>query len=323
MGGTLSPGLITPSDLESAIRHVKLYLLTQRPGFRLVHEDLSVYYTDHLTSYFCTADSLFMHLKVPIAETNTLYEIYQASVFPVPIQTANPSSVGYTAVTNVSPYFAVDVSRNSYIELTQSDYASCQGDALVTCPFALPHRLRPAYSCTAVLFFHQDRLFTDKCHTSVYPHDPIPTHITESAPSTFYITSPESSVYKTVCPGHSLQAFPACAFCSVTIPCGCTLHVDKLSLTPPIIDCDPNIESLSVLHTINYAVVLHFGFPAHSYHSFSLSNVSVKLDIPDMSAYVKRFTDLSKQEKSSALDLKKLSAAIQAKSTKYHNPEPR
>jgi len=80
-------------------------------------------------------------------------------------------------------------------------------------------------------------------------------------------------------------------------------------ITPLLTGCTTS-ESLEIQHPINYALFLSFDFNPDQYDALKLLNISVTLDIPDITTSVKNFTDLNTKMISDGLKLETVSEAI-------------
>ena len=81
---TLAPGiipteLVSPSDVRSALDKVKTNLYLNNRSFKVVHDDVSFYMQNHVSSY--TKNNIYIHMQVPISDNDIIYEIYQTNVF--------------------------------------------------------------------------------------------------------------------------------------------------------------------------------------------------------------------------------------------------
>ena len=245
--GIVSPQLVPPRVLRNSLEAISKAISKSYPGYQLVHTDPNFYYTSRLATTVYTDNHLLVHVKVPFSRESSLYSLYQTTAFPIPIQTNDPSSVGYTVADPISPYIAISPDKNSYFELSNSEFSLCTGEQLLICQYdhVLVHR--PQYSCTAAIFFHQDEIFTQVCSPKLFPNSDIPDNILPIGQGKYLVTSTTNN-YRMTCTDQTIHSLPSLAYAQVSVPCGCTLTVNHLTVAPPVSSCN---EKLQVLQTFN------------------------------------------------------------------------
>ena len=320
MQGYLSPAILPPFDLQTTLDRAAKHIPLKYPGFTLLHQDLAFYFNHHLASFMYTDEQLIIHVMAPFSKEEAIFDIYRVFSYPIPIHPAETESLGYTQVKDLPEYIAVNAARNTYVELSQAQMSTCTDTDLISCPFDHVFVTRPYFTCAAVILFNQDDQFEDTCNTAVVTHSPVPNNIIPLTQGSYLITT-HTSMYKIACPGFSIQSFPARAYAQVSVPCGCSLHVAEMMVTPPVSDCDKNLTSFETLHPINYPVFLSFGFKPHQFSSLNISETPVKLDVPNITEYVTKFKDLSRKAKQGTLDLETVSEAIRSDRESYSKYE--
>lgn len=309
MRGSLSYHLVPPTVLQEKLNYIQETLDDKYPGHMLVHTDITYYYNGHhLAHYTYTESHILVHIQVPFAMENSLYNLYSVKTFPVPINTSDPSSKGYTTIPNLQAYIATSPDGYKYTELNNVEFSMCHGTQLISCPMVHIIRRRPAYTCTASIFYHDVPSFMSSCAPIVYPDAPIPTTVHSVGPNTFLVTTNRSE-YEFSCQGQFLEKQRGLAYAILSVPCACTLYLGDISVTPPLTDCLEG-KTFSVSHPINYALFLSFDFDPSQYEALKLSNSSVVMDIPDITNYVKNFTDISDNMVKDGLRLDMVSDAI-------------
>ena len=84
--GILSSDIISPSDLKRSLNIIRDKLPR---GYELATHDLCFYYNNHLAFFQYTDKHLYLNLKIPLVQSNFLFDIYQIEVVPVPIDQAS------------------------------------------------------------------------------------------------------------------------------------------------------------------------------------------------------------------------------------------
>ena len=103
-------------------------------------------------------------------------------------------NTGYTIVTNTADFIAIDNSKNSYIEISNDIFITCQGQSLLKCPVVLPIMHRPYFTCTASLFLQQDSESHKTCDIKININQPVSTKIFSTQPG-HYLISTQSNQY--------------------------------------------------------------------------------------------------------------------------------
>ncbi len=102
----LSPILIDHDTLTRALQTVHDTLKTNHPDFEIVHKQTRYYYHSANVLYAGQPEQILVMIEIPIASTNTKFNLYHILTFPVPF---NDSSLHGTRVTNL-------LSQDSYCQ---------------------------------------------------------------------------------------------------------------------------------------------------------------------------------------------------------------
>ncbi len=193
--GRLSHRLVSPSKLKYALVAVRDRLALTHPFHRVIHDNLQLYYSQHLASFSIHPTHVYVHLRVPIAHVDAIFHLYDVETTPVPVQTYHGQAhSGYTVLTNVNPHFAISVSGNSYLEPTSFDLRACTSDSFILCSHPIPLHELSSPSCTSSLFIsHWDHI-QDQCHFNVISGRPVPAAAITLQPGSYLI-----STYISIC----------------------------------------------------------------------------------------------------------------------------
>ena len=251
-GGSISSTLLPPEALSHAIAQVKAKLNMYYPNFQITHPQNDYYYASPQFLFARKHLSLYLTIKIPIHTVPTPFQVYQIALFPVP---ANSSSNHATLLTDIPQYWAISLDNQHFSPLTQSQWETCSGPPMLkNCPFQLP--LRPASnpSCTSSLFFQQKTHIKTNCKFHFIPNVVKP-DVHPLSDGTIIITNIS---HLTLHCSQQIHTVPGCQFCSMRIPCQCSIKTDYVHLPQTLHNCQGNSTSVSLLHPLNLALVQHF-----------------------------------------------------------------
>ena len=75
--------LVSPSDVRSALHNAHRKLHLDNRSFKMVYDDISFYMQNHVNSYTYTQNYIYIHMLIPIADNEIIYDLYQTNVFPI------------------------------------------------------------------------------------------------------------------------------------------------------------------------------------------------------------------------------------------------
>ena len=314
--GLLSPHLVPPPILKSALDKVDKSITRKYPLHRMVHNDLAQYYLgNHVVQFAHLDNHIIIHVNVPFALEASIFDLYGVSSFEVPLKPHETNSTGYTTLPELADYIAISPDKVRYIEYSAAQFALCKGK-LAVCPTVPVIRRRPHNTCTSGIFFENSSEFVKDCKPKVFPHREISDRIISRDPHNFLVTT-SASHYRMSCRNMGLSLYPCTSYMSIKVPCGCTLYVGSLHVTPSVTDCSDNNAEVELSYPINYAIYLSFEYSPKEYPSVKISNTPIQLDVPDISAYVKNFSDINDHMAHSGLELNTVAQAVQQTRTTY------
>ena len=317
--GQLSPSLVHPRDLKQALIKVRRRIKAQHPTYDFVHRDLAYYYEHHLTLFTYTPQSLYLCLSVPFTNQIAQFDLFKVHTFPVPLQTSNHTTPGFTVLDTEFALFAIDPSHQTFIQLPPGALDACQPGRLVQCSQPMFRFSYPSQTCLSALFSGHPTDIIRLCSFQLYPHLHPPPRIFPVGKAEYLFVAPHPH-FQTICQGRELQSYSDCRFCHIQLPCGCTLLFEDQQLSPSLSDCSPDLSMLVTLHTINLALLQHLDFAVTEFSPDSLTNHSVTLHFPNITDYVHRFTDIDHNDPNLSLDLHQLADAIHTHRTTYYKP---
>ena len=325
--GRISPHFITPDRLKDDLLQVDRQIKMINAEYSVIHLDLAYYYTGkHLCSFTYTTDTLIIHLLVPFVKPNSLYDIYLASSFPIPLQAGVPKSKGYSILPKVAYVLAISPAKDKYIELTYIQFQLCSDpqSKLISCPYSQVIRKRGenlSLTCTAAVFFQDNTRVLQLCNPLIYPHDPVPTNIINISQNKFIVTTAEDT-YSMSCTNQDLSVHDSMPIVIIDIPCTCRLWLEDMSVSPGVADCLTSSLQVTVRHPLNLYMFLSMNYDSQKYSPLELSENPRVLDLPDISAYVANFSDIDSKISKAGLDLSQVMDAVKTARTTYDKPLP-
>ena len=303
--GKLSHLLISPGTIKRALQDIKDLLATNNLPYSVVYSDVGFYYDSLITSYSYTRTHVYIHISVPVANIPAQYALYDISVMPVPLQTnGNSSGTGYTVIQNMPHVLALNERDGCFMELSETQLAKCSGRHTLTCNEVFPRRLLDSQSCASALLFNDIHMITSLCSFNIFPQRSVPTQFLQVNTSSFLVSTEHKS-YQLSCMDQSVRTVSGCSFCVLRVPCRCTLHVGPYALAASSSACNDSKPLVVKEHTINYAVLAHFGLPKLHFTPTSLSKVPVVLSLPNISIHTTLNFAETQMEKANGIDLAK------------------
>ena len=117
-----------------------------------------------------------------------------------------------------------------------------------------------------------------------------------------YLITTNLDSYQLKCAQQVLQK-PACPFCQVTIPCGCSLKLGTLQAPAPLAQCHNHLINHVVAYSVNWGVVQTLKIPHFDKDIFYDNDTTSTFKLPDFSHSMHRFEDLVHEELQQGLDL--------------------
>ena len=120
--GLLSPSLIKPEMLASAIGEIQDMLVKQYPNCRLAVKDITFYYKQASFSVIREDNKMLITIEFPIASAET-FQLFKVYAFPIPV---NHTSQHGTKLTHVPGYIAITDNEQFYTTLLNNEISYCK-----------------------------------------------------------------------------------------------------------------------------------------------------------------------------------------------------
>jgi hypothetical protein len=289
-----------------------------------VFDEIDMYYRNGFKALTYNNDFIFISIDVPVADKAVYFHIFDVFSFAVPTQMGQSSSdKTVTMVTNVVDVIAVDFSGEITIDISAKQLATCSGSPFLTCDTALPYIKPPRTTCTAALFRNVPDLIRKVCKFRIYSDLVLPSTLTHTSGNKFIIQTSKPS-YMLVSRDNQgnlqVKNVPACRQCEIRLPCEASILVDNLQYDSPLSpNCFNSTKMLSVQHSVNSAMLLHFNFsqlePLQNKSGFIHS-----IDVPDMEQSISQFKDISQLDRQYGLELDKVIKSVSSDTPTMYNP---
>ena len=243
--GSLSPFLVPPDILVSTLTHVGTVLGEQYPGFHVVHKQPNYYYNNPHYLYRRAGNSIYVTLKIPVATRQGMLTYYAIRVLPVRV---NDTTTIATVLTGMPNYFAISMDGPYHTTFTDRDLSQCSGHALRHCPYEVPLSPITYTTCTYSLFTDSTTMIVQSCNFQVVAGLVQP-DLRELSPGTILITNTSRLILR--CPGVPQRHVQGCNYCTLKLPCKCSLQSDMHFISPRIIACDNATSHITKWYPIN------------------------------------------------------------------------
>ena len=254
--GILSSDIISPSELKRSLNIIRDKLPRE---YELATHDLSFYYNNHLAYFQYTDKHLYLHLKIPLVQSNFIFDIYQIEVFPVPIDQAEGK--GYSLTQLAYQYVLVDTSNMFYVLMSERDIDHCDRNVLVHCGKSFMKYRKSYLTCEWALWLNEQAEVVKHCSFITHPVKKMPEVLIPLDNSRFLVSSPEHPI-SIICEDGRAMEHRECALCSVILPCRCKGSVGGRLFRSLATSCltvfkiPLNVLNIPVLDAFNITIAL-------------------------------------------------------------------
>ena len=304
--GRLSPTIIPKSVLQMVIHQIKHKLSLHYPNFHLTHSKPDHYYkTDHFL-YSRQGNSLYVTLKLPLSSVAAPLQVFKVINAPLPI---NSSSTHTTILDEPPNYFAISTNRQYYSSLSEAEWSKCKGHrSLLHCHIVIPLISTGRTSCISALFFQQKHTIRELCEFNFIPNGLRP-QITSLSDNTLILSNIS---HLTLQCAHNVKELQGCSFCTISIPCKCSLVAETFFIPATLHGCANITDYITKLHPINLAVLQHFLTDSDlvEVQGDSLTRIPVNAQIPPINLYQHKFSKFIASDKQTKHNLRRMMTAV-------------
>ena len=301
--GKLSPHLIQAKTISKTVKDIQTILHNKFNGFHLVFTDTNDIYQNVQTIYARKGSKLYVALKFPIVPFQKPLSLFSVHSFSVPV---NDSTNHATHLLNLPELFAVTHDYQFYVTFNQKDLVNCKTfSSKLLCNFN--KILTPVTTKTCILgVFQNDKtIVKQKCDFRF-----IVDHIN---PNIVVLSKTNIVVYKIdtlefMC-NSSKHMVNGCNFCTMTVPCQCSVTAKDLYLPQRLSDCQES--TISKLHPINLAVLQQFfnDTSLQAIDSKTLFKNPLNVEVPHFRLYNHSMSQIITDDRKSHLSLQKMAEA--------------
>ena len=251
LAGYLPINFIEPKALDKVLQHLYLLLSEEYPQYQVAHKNVGYYY--QIPDMMVTQSSKYLYLtvKIPISSTVVYLDIYTVLTIPQPLNESNHNT---TKIVNTEPYFAISRDGSFYAEFDTARFASCVGQGVLKCARTLSLRSRSLKSCLSAIYFDMPETVAELCDvrydTSTLFEGAI------DLGTNHFLASGSDTTWSLICEDKPPQTIQGCAYCLITLPCGCGLQSSKFIIPPKLSSCSTD-GKVTYLHTVNLPALHH------------------------------------------------------------------
>ena len=246
--GKLTPEVVTPKQLRATIHNISILLRSKYHGFEILTNQNSYYYTKGKVSTVRLNNSLLLELTIPLTAENRAFDLYQVINFRTPTPNGQHSS----RIVGLPNFIAMGVKHRHFIPFH-------------TCPEIVQDAIRidhqrifnASNTCILALFEDSSTGIHKFCPSVLYKERIEPT-IMRLTGSLILMTNVEQ--YLLFYSNGSSRRGEGCEFCTIKVPCDCTIVTDTMSLPALLEDCNPN-SVLEKKHLVDLNTLIHFLTP--------------------------------------------------------------
>ena len=254
--GILTPDVLPPMELKGHLEQLDKKLRIEAPGSRVVIKDTEYYYTQRLSHFLYSQNHLYIHINIIVAATESLFDLYQAKIIPVPINTNTTTTLGTTKLMTDVDFLAVSRDRSLFLELKASDLHLCPGDIVRICSSVSPRIHNTYATCMVAVFQNDAETVKTMCEFKIRPLDATQTNALTIGKDT-YLISTQIDQFTLNCHGKPSNTQNAKSLFIITIPCACTLNIGHLALPNTKVPCG-KANFTFIKYTVNLPILHAF-----------------------------------------------------------------
>ena len=314
--GSLSPFFIPPGILMETLANITHIIRDTYPGFNIVHSQPHYYYNNPHYMFSRKADSIYITLKIPIASRQSMLTWYAIRTMPVPL---NSTTTLATILNNMPDYFAVSADGQFHTTLTERDLLLCTGHALKHCPYELALKPVSQITCPYALYTDSTTLIADKCDFKVVAGLVRP-KLQELAPGVILVTNTSRLILR--CPEVPQKRVQGCNYCTLNLPCKCSLQSESHLISPRIMACNGTSSRVTRLYPINLPL-LRAVYGQEAYDNIRGGDVwsrPTQARVPDFHVYRKTIEDGIAADKEASWDLEEATKRAMKNQLLYNSP---
>ena len=255
IGGRVPEGMVEPRVMANALEVIRKKLLATA-GQIITNTDVTYYYKHRLALSVHNENYIIINVKIPISFAQTNMILYQVESHFVPLN--GSFQAGTTRIADLAPFLVVSKDGSYFAELSKSEVDNCLPNH---CHVTFPLSPVDKPTCAMALYNSNSKLIDKNCNIA-YHRVESPEDFIQDLGHGYWLVSSSISWLMT-CRGLPPRETPACALCVVQLPCLCSLHSKRFTVSPSAGLCDRgNVSSTMVAYPVNMAVLHSFYDPS-------------------------------------------------------------
>ena len=243
----LSPALVSPAQLETALKGIEQELLHNYVPFRFGFDSLDYFYSVPSTSYLADDNFLYVEIKIPLTVMSAHYHIYEVHSVPL---TAGKGTTQYTEISHLPPFLGVSGQGDTYITLDETFLNSCSGIGIQRCDTRIMETSILVPSCILGLFLNDMNMTNQYCHTDLILTPSLPETAIDIGQGSFFISAMDTkSDWVISCPHRKPRTIMACRSCIVTLDCRCNLKTPSAFISASLNGCSNTSSTSGITKT--------------------------------------------------------------------------
>lgn len=300
--GTLAPDMIRPTELAQKLHLLNTQLKLSNPGSEVTIIDTAYYYSQPVALYTYSTTHLYIHINVIVSSTHSAFSLYQVISTDVPIDTENTNSTGTTKITTHNNFLAVNEARTLFLEMTNADLLTCQGQILKVCARTIPRIRTDNPTCLMAAFNDDQEGIARLCTFQIQPLKPLGTKAIALGKDKYLVTT-DQEYYHIICQHKTPTTKSASAYAVVGVPCLCHLQFDGLYLPNTQIPCNPTESIHYTMHTANVPIIMALAETKTNISPSSLHKTPIIIPHLHTQAIIKAMTPDSNLPRDTTMDL--------------------
>ena len=216
--------MIDPKTLNYTLYIISATLTQKLSKFHIATFDHHHYYKMKNIVFACNGNNLFVTLSIPITSGSKLFNVDTSLSAPL-----NQSTNHATQLTNFPPFFAIDQSRNTSIEINTIQKETCVGDHKWHCSQFLPQKAVSDVSCISAIFAQNTQVVPQVCDFTFIASG---LGVTSMELDNGQIIISNVEQIHLACPNDEIKVGKGCKLCLMKIPCLCSIHAGSFFFLP-------------------------------------------------------------------------------------------
>ena len=254
INGKLSPNLVPVETLMEGLEKIKGIVYENLHGMTVRYDHPIYYYSNSDPVFALLKGEVMVNIEIPLAQGKSIYKLYNVQHMGSPITFVNTTEFHVSLISNLPAAIAISDDGSRWIELSESELASCKGRDILTCPGAIAHRALAPTTCASAIWLKNNAAVEKNCDF-LYQNKPFrEDHVIKIDRSSYAMFSPDRTA-NIACPGQPQRNVHLNGLSAIQLACGCSISTTKLIVPPQVSACNHNGLVTKVEYPINAAIL--------------------------------------------------------------------